>query len=314
MIVNGTRIRRRASERGAALIAVFWLIAILSLLIFTTVRVLRNDVQLTISQKKAFRARQLAEMGLAVGVNPSTRETDLFLLKPTPAMLANFGLAEGERYEVRIKGEGGKFNINAILAQLQVDESDTLLEDIFAQWLSGTDEAFAEREFRDLAAEIVDALVDWVDQDSLERFNGAEEDYYLEQEGKLNYPFNRPFYSLDEVLLVRGMKQVVAAKPNWRDFFTIYSAGKLDLNEAEAEAIALATGVDVEEAQELVEMRFGPDGIEDTEDDHKFGRVGEVFAVLGILDDGILQSRVSSQRQHQAHRKHRHRPRLSEEN
>ena len=66
------------------------------------------------------------------------------------------------------------------------------------------------------------------------------------------------------------MDQVVAAKRNWRDFFTIYSAGKLDMNEAEAEAIALATGADVESAQELVEMRFGADSIEDTEDDYKF--------------------------------------------
>ena len=48
--------KRARSERAAALITVFWLIAVLSLLIFTTVRVLRNDVRLTISQKKAFRA------------------------------------------------------------------------------------------------------------------------------------------------------------------------------------------------------------------------------------------------------------------
>ena len=109
----------------------------------------------------------------------------------------------------------------------------------------------------------------------------------------MSYPFNRPFYSLDELLLVRGMEQVVAAKRNWRDFFTIYSTGKLDMNEANAEAIALATGVDIEEAQDLVEMRFGADDMEDTLDDYKFENLSEVFAVLGIVDDGILQSRLS---------------------
>ena len=275
--------RRVRSERAAALITVFWLIAVLSLLIFTTVRVLRNDVRLTISQKKAFRAMQLAEMGIAVGVNPATRETDLLLL--------NRQLSEDESFNVKIRGEGGKFNINAILQQM--DEGDTLLVDIFSLWLSGVaDESFARSEFRDLAAEIVDALRDWVDPDDLALLNGAENEYYLEL-GFLNYPFNRAFYSLDELLLVRGMDQVVAAKRNWRDFFTIYSAGKLDMNEADAETIVLATGAEIEAAQELVEMRWGADSIEDTEDDYKFSNLAEVFAVLGVLEDSILQNRLT---------------------
>ena len=282
MNYNNQLKKRIRSERGAALITVFWLIAVLSLLIFTTVRVLRNDVRLTISQKKAFKARQLAEMGIAVGVNPSTRETDFPLL--------NRQIAPGESFHVKIRGEGGKFNINAILQQ--ADQGDTLLQEIFAQWLAGTIDGYAEREFRDLADEIVDAMRDWIDPDDLTSLNGAENDYYLEL-GYPNYPFNRPFYSLDEVLLVRGMDQVVAAKRNWRDFFTIYSGGKLDMNEAEAEAITLATGAELDNAQELVEMRFGPDNIEDTEDDYKFSNLAEVFAVLNVPEDPIMQSRLT---------------------
>jgi general secretion pathway protein K len=274
--------KRARSERAAALITVFWLIAVLSLLIFTTVRVLRNDVRLTISQKKAFRAMQLAEMGIAVGVNPSTKETDYLLL--------NRQISDDEFFKVKIRGEGGKFNINAILQQ--TDEGDTLLEDIFAQWLSGTDEAFAEREFRDSASALVDALRDWVDPDDLSGLKGAENEYYFEQ-GYENYPFNRPFYSLDEMLLVRGMDQVIAAKRNWRDFFTIYSGGKLDMNEAEAGGVGLATGADIESAQELVELRYGADKIEDTEDDYKFNSLAEVFPILGVLEDPILQSRLT---------------------
>ncbi|MGK0185926.1 MAG: general secretion pathway protein K [Verrucomicrobiales bacterium] len=282
MIYSNQLKKRVRSERAAALITVFWLIAILSLLIFTTVRVLRNDVRLTISQKKAFRARQLAEMGLAVGANPNTKETDYLLLSRR--------INSDESYQVKIRGEGGKFNINTILQQ--ADEGDTLLEDIFAQWLSGTDEAFAEREFREIANEVVDALKDWVDPDDLSGLNGAENDFYFEL-GYENYPFNRPFYSLDEMLLVRGMDQIVASKRNWRDFFTIYSGGKLDMNEAEAEAIALATGADIESAQEVVQMRWGADDIEDTEDDYKFNNLAEVFAILGVLEDPMLQNRLT---------------------
>ncbi|MEZ5325545.1 MAG: type II secretion system protein GspK [Verrucomicrobiales bacterium] len=273
--------KRARSERAAALITVFWLIAVLSLLIFTTVRVLRNDVRLTISQKKAFRAMQLAEMGIAVGVNPSTKETDYLLL--------NREVYPGESFRVKIRGEGGKFNINAILQQ--ADEGDRLLQDIFAQWLSGSD--IPGTEFRDAADELVDALRDWVDQDDMVTgLHGAEYEDYFEL-GFENYPFNRPFYSLDEMLLVRGMDQVIAAKRNWRDFFTIYSGGKLDMNEADAEAISLATGAEIGAAEELVKMRWGEDGIEDTEDDYKFSSLAEVFPVLGVLEDPILQSRLT---------------------
>ncbi len=249
-------------ESGAALIIVFWLIALLSLFIFTTMKVVKGDMDVMIGQKKAFRATQLAEMGIAIAVNPTVKETDLALLQRQ--------ISEGEGYRARIRGEGAKFNIN-FLVQRAGSVPDGALFYIFRRWGLEVEEAL----------ELVDALIDWTDGDADRRPNGIEADGY-EELGLFNYPFNRPFYDVDEVALVRGMDLLIALKPDWRNFFTVYSGGPLDINEADAAQLSLVTGVAEEELDEIVRFRLGEDGIEDTEDDVKFGSVGELQAMLPI--------------------------------
>jgi type II secretory pathway component PulK len=113
--------------------------------------------------------------------------------------------------------KGGRFNINFIL----FSEDKALIRLIFAEW--GID--------FDTASEIADALIDWIDSDDDLELNGAERDFY-EGQGIFEQPFNRPFYALEEMRLVRGMPLVEAANPNWRDWFTVWSSGGLDVNEA----------------------------------------------------------------------------------
>jgi type II secretory pathway component PulK len=261
------RIDRRA--RGSALVAVLWLIAILALASIAAIRVVSFDVDLATSQVHGFRARQLAEMGIAVASNPAVKRTDPLLTYSTGE--------EGEGYQARIISEGEKFNINAIV--LRQDED--LLKSMFIDWGLELDEAQA----------VVDALVDWVDANDEVGLNGAEVEWYTEQ-GRLNQPFNRPFYHLDEVRLVRGMDYVEALKPDWRNWFTIWSGGALDLNEASAELIAVAAGVTPEEAAVIPETVRGPDGLRDTEDDAPFQSAAEALALLGV--DGTLRPELSA--------------------
>ena len=255
-------------ESGAALIIVFWLIALLSLFIFTTMKVVKGDMDVMIGQKKSFRATQLAEMGIAVAVNPTTQETDIELL--------NKQVADGEGYRARIRGEGAKFNINFLVQKASL-VPDGALSYIFQRWGLEVEESAA----------LIDALIDWSDGNSERQLNGIEADGY-EELGLLNYPFNRPFYDIDEVALVRGMDLLIALKPDWRNFFTVYSGGPLDINEADAQHLSLVTGVAVEELDEVVRFRLGEDGIEDTEDDVKFGSVGELQAMLPIPSGEVL--------------------------
>jgi type II secretory pathway component PulK len=250
-------------SRGAALMAVLWLIAILSMACMATLRVISFDMELASAKVHGSRARQVAEMGIAVGANPVVKRSD-------PLLHFNNG-ETGESYEVRITTEGGRFNINALI--LQGDKA--LLKSMFIDW---------GLELED-AQEIADALADWVDADDDEQLNGAEKKYY-EAEGRINQPFNRPFYDVDEVSLVRGMDLVEAVRPDWRNWFTIWSSGPLDLNEASAELIAAAAEISVEEADVIPETVRGTDGVRDTLDDVPYQNAAAALDLLGIDANG----------------------------
>lgn len=256
---------------GSALVAVLWLIAILSLAAVAAIRVVSFDVEIATSQVHGFRARQLAEMGVAVGSNPAVKRTD--------PLLKQYSEESGEGFEVRIISEGEKFNINAIL--LRGDE--LLLKGIFIDWGMTIDEAQM----------VTDSLIDWVDTNDEVGLTGAEKDWYLDQ-GRFNQPFNRPFYSLDEMRLVRGMDYVEALKPDWRDWFTIWSSGLLDLNEAPAELIAAALDIPVEQAETIPETVRGADGIRETDDDKPFQQVEAALAAAGAdTSNPVFTARVT---------------------
>ena len=131
---------------------------------------------------------------------------------------------------------------------------------------------------------MTDALGDWVDADDNVALNGAEEGEY-EQAGRINQPFNRPFYDISEMRLVRGMDLVEAVRPDWRDWFTVWSGGPLDVNDATAEMIAAAAECTVEQADIIPEEVRGPDGERDTDDDAPCSDVAKALDLLGIDSD-----------------------------
>ena len=71
--------QRRQRAKGSALILVFWLMSILTLFLFTSIRLVSSDVSLVISQRHDFRANQLCEMGLSIAANPQVQRYDPML-------------------------------------------------------------------------------------------------------------------------------------------------------------------------------------------------------------------------------------------
>jgi type II secretory pathway component PulK len=242
--------------------AVLWLIAILGIACMAALRVISFDMDIATARIHGSRARQVAEMGIAIGCNPVVKRTDP-LLKMSDE-------ETGESFEVRVVSEGGRFNINSILFQ----EDKNLLREIFISWGLELEEAQA----------VADALGDWIDPDDEIALNGAEVETY-ENLGRINQPFNRPFYDLSEMRLVLGMDLVEAVRPDWRDWFTIWSAGALDLNEASAELIAAAAEVTVEQAELIPETVRGSDGMRDTEDDAPFQSAEAALDLIGLSGD-----------------------------
>ena len=235
--------------------------AILALAVFSAVRVVYLDADIAAAQVNGFDALQVAERGVSVAVNPVIQRDDPLLI-----------WADEEKeisYRARITSEAARFNINVLL--LRKDKQ--LLTDILTDWGLMLEDAQM----------LVDNLTDWVDTGDLTELNGAEVDWY-EDQGRPNHPFNRPFYSLDEMRLVKNMQMLEEVNPDWRNWFTVWSNGKLDLNEAAPELIAAAAEVSIDDAQDLVEYIVGPDRERDTEDDQRIQNLAEGLEILGVSD------------------------------
>ncbi|MBI4024402.1 MAG: general secretion pathway protein GspK [Verrucomicrobia bacterium] len=249
-----------SSGRGSALLMVLWAMILMSVVVLGLVELVTLNQDEFVARARDFRALQLAECGLAVGLHPNVEDGDEVLKQP---------VAPGEKFEVRLTSEGARLQINHLLATNQ----RAILIALFEKWGVPSADAGAA----------VDCLSDWVDADDLEHLNGAERDDYTAV-GRPGYPPNRPFRSVEEMALVRGMDIVAAKKPDWDTCFTIWSDGKLDVNEASAELIEVVCGVTPQQAEALVSRRWGSDGKPGTDDDFRYKDLNQVRLVLGMAD------------------------------
>ncbi len=244
-----------SKERGSSLVATFWLIATLGMILFGATKFISVDGSLLAARKGVAYARAHAETGLALGAHPASRSGDAILRRK---------FDDGGSYRVSLSTEESRLNANELV---KLNHS-AVMKRLFRGWgISESD-----------AAAIADAIKDWVDADDLASLNGAERGAYPNPA----LPFNRPFRSLDELALVRGMDQVARVRPNWRDAFSLWAEGKVDLNQADAEIIAAAVGVARSNAAQLVAVRAGADGIAGTVDDRSFVTVPEALAILQV--------------------------------
>ncbi|MEI6351616.1 MAG: hypothetical protein WCP06_10990 [Verrucomicrobiota bacterium] len=203
----------------------------------------------------ALEARALAHSGIAVARHAQ-------VTRMSPQLKATFG--QDRSYEVTITGEGGKLNLNYLLRG-----EDPVKLRVLKQYLERRGLTLQEREI------LVDCLLDWVGgAPNTHHLNGATD------QGDYKPP-HRQLISLDEVAQVKGSEPLVS-KPNWKDDFTIYGSGRLDLEWASAEFLSLV-GIAPAVAERFVKVRQGPDGKDGTKDDHIFKNDLEAFSYLGIV-------------------------------
>ncbi len=254
------------SPRASALLLVLTAIALLSLVILGVVQTTQFNVENYLLYAKRDQARRLAESGFAFALHPQIEQDDPLLEQQINPL---------ESFKVTFVSEGARLNINSIIAQ----NDFPLLVHLFTSWDLPLDEANA----------LVDALADWVDADGLKRLNGAElEDY--EALGRAVLPKNRPFQSIDEMSNVLGMEKLEKLKPEWRDAFTTWSEGPLDLNEASAELISIAAEVGLPQAETLVQYRTRVNPNDNTElKPQKLLSVEQAAQLLGISSDKLAK-------------------------
>jgi general secretion pathway protein K len=236
------------------------MIAVLGMVMFASAKMLEQDTRASrLMRDRAF-AKRNAERGLELGRHPRMELYDPLLT--------------GDGYQVTITTEEARFNINALL----LNSDRLILKRIFHHW--GFKPEFA--------AKVIDAMKDWVDADSNVSLNGAEKREY-EKTGLEDLPFNRPFKDLDEILLVRGFDVVNAMYPGWRGWFTVHGDGKLDVNEARSEFIAVLADVPLERMRQVDVLRAGRDGARGTMDDGKLTSAVQLAQMLTVFQPKIVQ-------------------------
>lgn len=175
---------REAQQRGTALLLVMWVIALLGILLGSFVVLARSEQLQTRYLFDSTQARYAAEAGLSRAIYELRRADPVarWVADGRPYELE----FEGAKIEVSATDESGKVDIN------MADE--VILLALFRN--SGADD--------ELAAQLVDRVMDWRDPDEDVRANGAEKQDY-ESAGYAYGPSNRGFALPGELQQVLGM-------------------------------------------------------------------------------------------------------------
>jgi len=221
------------SQRGIALVLVLWVLLLLTIMTASFALMARMDRLEANALLSGTQARLSAEAAIDLAV--------LALRDPNDETRM---LADGRVYQTEIDGvllevsatdERGKVDINA---------TDELT---LATLFTGHGMELQDAEL--LAA----AVMDWRDEDELERVNGAEEDAYLDAGLEMG-PANRPFMMTEELLQVIGMKYELyrLLEPG----ITVFSrAAEPDPAFAPVEALMALPDITFEEAVNFVQQR-----------------------------------------------------------
>jgi general secretion pathway protein K len=224
-------------QRGIALVLVLWFLILVTIASGAFALMARMDQLEANTLLSGTQARLAAEGGI-----------NLYAVALRDVDEASRPIADGRVYrqmlddvllEVSITDERGKLDINAA-------DEPTLLS-LFVN--HGMDPSEAEL----LAA----AVMDWRDEDNVERVNGAEDDAYFAA-GFAVGPANRPFMMTEELLQVLGMPY--ALYQSLEPGISVFSRGGTP-NPAFAPVEALLALPDLsrEEALEFVQQRNAQD-------------------------------------------------------
>lgn len=220
------------TARASALLLALWAIVFVSFTVIGVTGIVLAGQEESTALSQLFQARQIARNAAVLAIHPKIEEGDPLLKGQSDI---------GGTYEVKLVSEGARLNINEVLKK----EKRDVLQRLFEKW-----------EVPDTEASIaVDSLLDWVDVDPHTRLNGAEQDFYQQNSPRSKFPLNQPFSTVEEMAFVRGMDAVAARKPDWQNAFTVWSEGRLDMNDASSELIEAVCDVTAAQAEQLLSVR-----------------------------------------------------------
>jgi general secretion pathway protein K len=275
-------IRRLRSDQGFALIAVLWILVLLTAIVAEFAYSMRTEVNITRNFKEATQAYYIAHSGLVRSVVEMLRNTISAKKQENGSQLAENRVW---RVNVPIPPQGfgtGEFTVYIDNVAGLID-LNTASEKLLRLVVNTFDISDRER------AVIVDSILDWRDKNDFHRLNGAENKYYR----SLASPYsckNAPFDSVEELLLVRGMspelfekdlKSIVTvipqtkAKPSGKKRSSRRAAranpGQININAAPRQLLEALPQITSQQVQNLIDYRA----------DRDFSSVAEVRDLIG---------------------------------
>jgi len=251
--------RPASRRRGSSLLLVLWAIMLMSFAVIGLVEHLSRGLDESIHAEKQFRARLLLQSARVLAAHPAIERGDP-LLRQQMSHLSS--------YHITLTTEGVCLAVNQLgSSRLQRQFAARLFES------KGLDASQART--------LAESIGDWIDADDRPLPQGAERDFYLAL-GRPDFPHNRPFSNIDDLLLVRDFANLERLWPDWRHSFTLLGDGTIDLHLAPPELLAVLFDVTPSEVGRFVQARLGPDNIPETVDDPVFTTMKEVRALLDV--------------------------------
>ncbi|CAN5486470.1 type II secretion system protein GspK [soil metagenome] len=295
-------LRQILQRRGAVLIIVLWGLVAMSIILTNFAVLVRTHLRLAANFAEDSELTRIAEAGI---------ETAIIILKNADTSAATNApdlWADDEEELKEIAVGDGKFSLVRYRTTGEVTDTIFGLEDEAAKLNLRTATKEELQALPRMKPEMVDALIDWRDEDSNAQPQGAEAEYYA----GLKPPYatkNRQLDTVEELLLVKGFDASVLYGEDWNHngmldpnekdgknslppddenavldrgllpYLTVYSedqeksaskAPRTDINSAEANALkAGIQGLTDDEAKAIVAYR----------DAQKFENLGDLLKV-----------------------------------
>lgn len=242
-------------KSGAAILLALWALFLLSALVISWALDINSRLAISGQGTRMLQAEAVACSGAEVALNP--------VVKPRSPSL-NGQLNNGAIYKARLTGEGGRLNLNWLVAG-----EDPVRLEILRQYLQNKGIDLNERDT------MVDSLLDWVEPNvGIHHMNAPpESDNY--------HPSHTLLTRIDELKKVAGWADFTAT-PGWDDDFTLNSSGAIDLAWASRDVLLALPGITNEMVDRFLQLRQGPDGIDGTDDDTVFQSRDEALQALGL--------------------------------
>jgi len=249
---------RKTNSRGAAIMLALWAIFLLSALVISWALDIDSRLSLSGDGARMLKAEAVACSGAEVALHPAV----------TPGSRNLSGqLDNGASYEARLSGEGGRLNLNWLVAG---EDPDRL--EILRRFLEVKEIDLHERDT------MVDSLLDWVEPNTgLHHLNApSESDDY--------HPPHTLLTRIEELKKIAGWSEFTNT-PGWEDEFTLNSSGPVDLAWASRDVLLALPGLTPEIVDRFLQARRGPDGIDGTEDDRQIRGIDDARLLLGLNEE-----------------------------